>query len=106
MCVKVNTKELITKVRENAKHLGKYTFTYDNQFDILRVWLEPNFKELELEPVSDNVYVTKENNKVVFIEIHDFMNSFDFINDYLPKDINNCLLKARSLLIKLNKEEN
>lgn len=106
MYVKVNDKELITMARANVKHLGKYKFTYDNQFDILRVWLESDFKEIELEPVSDNVYVTKEKNKIVFIEIHDFMSSFDFINDYLPKDINDYLLEARSLLIKINKEEN
>lgn len=106
MRIHINDKELIAIAKVKAKHLGKYKFTYDNQFDILRVWLEPNFKEIELEPVSDNVYVTKEKNKIVFIEIHDFMNSFDFINDYLPKNINDYLLEARSLLIKLNKEEN
>lgn len=104
MRIHINDKELITMARANAKHLGKYKFTYDNQFDILRVWLDFNFKEIELEPLSDNVYVTKEKNKIVFIEIHDFMNSFDFINDYLPKDINDYLLEARSLLIKLNNE--
>lgn len=104
MNVEVNNEDFITTVKTNAKHLDGYKFTYDNKLDILRVWASTDFKETEIESLADNVFVTKENGKIVFIKILDFMESFDFLNTYLPKDINDYLLSARSLIISLKNE--
>lgn len=100
--INFDKEEILAKAKENTKSLGDYKFTYDKQYDILRVWFSTNFHHDNAEAVSTITYVVKNDGKIVFIEIHGFMKQFIFNNDYLPKDINSYLIKVHDAIVEMN----